>query len=143
MNLTEAIAQADWSIVEELHHIPQGKSGTPQRALRMEYAAYRRLHRQLGTKLPPSAALTQAVFNVRRIWPDFEPRYDAGFFFEGSHMSRTLAGDDLTAEIEAMAANGGDGVPSRHAWEDLSQDTFDAGGAIELIAEWGDTTGRF
>ena len=120
MNIPDMIARIDWTVVDELHHIPEGRKGSLQEALRVEYAAYRALHRKLGTALTPRAALDQAIFNIRRAFPEFQPRYDAGFFFEASHMSRTLAGDPLAAEIHDMAANGG-GVhthPHRRASND-------------------------
>lgn len=116
MNLTEHITSAltrlDWNVVDELHHIPRGKRGSLQEALRLEYAGYRMAHRAAKAALSPKAALAQAVFNLRRWTPEFQPRYDAGFFFEGSHMSRTLACDPLAVQIEAMAASGGHGNPN-------------------------------
>ena len=112
MNITQMLSRVDWTVVEELHHIPEGRKGSLQDTLRMEYAAFRSAHRQLGADLPPRAALAQAVFNIRRAEPEFQPRYDAGFFYEGSHMSRTLSADPLTAEIQALAAQGG-GHPRR------------------------------
>jgi hypothetical protein len=119
MNIAAMLTRVDWTVVEELHHIPEGRSGSLQEALRVEYAAYRSAHRQLGADLPPRAALIQAVFNIRRTHPDFLPLYDASFFYEGSHMSRTLAADPLSEEIQAIAAQGGDHPrrPSFHADE--------------------------
>ncbi|GEM_PF-5446252 len=114
MDLSQQISAVDWTVVEELHHIPHGRKSSLQEALRVEYAAYRKLHRQLGASLPPSAALQQAVHNLRRAFPDFEPRYDRAFFFEGSRTGRSLAGDPLAAEIHNQAANGG-GASRRYA----------------------------
>ena len=109
MNIAAMLARIDWTVVEELHHLPEGREGSLQEALRGEYAAYRSTHREMGADLPPRAALVQAVFNIRRTHPEFKPRYDASFFYESSHMTRTLADDPLTAEIQAMAAQGGGG----------------------------------
>ena len=62
---------------------------------------------RLGAHLPARAALLQAAFNIQRTHPEFKPRYDAGFFFEGAHMGSTLVTDPLAEEIHAMAADGG------------------------------------
>ena len=107
MNLQKALAAIDWTVVDELRHIPGGASGSAQEQLRHEYAAFRTLHRDLSPQLRPHDALVQAVGYVRRRWPQFVPSYDAAFFVNGSTVSITLADDELTLDIEAMAANGG------------------------------------
>jgi len=108
MNIPAMLSRIDWTVIEELHHIPEGRKGSLQEALRVEYAAYRSIHRHLGADLSPRFALIQAVFNIRRTHPDFEPLYDASFFYEGTHMARTLAADPLSREIQAVAASGGE-----------------------------------
>ncbi len=107
MNLIQKIARVDWTVVEELQHVPAGAKGSWQEALRNEYAAYRKIHRNIAPSLPPRAALSQAIHNIQRIDPKFQPRYDAEFFFGGTRMSTTLKGDPLAAEIMSIAANGG------------------------------------
>lgn len=106
MNLTEKLSQVDWTVVDELHHIPHGRKGSLQETMRTEYVAYRKLHRELGGG-PPRLALFQAIFNIRRTHPGFNPRYDADFFFGHGAMSSTLAGDPLSAQIHAAASSGG------------------------------------
>src|SRR5579884_3391085 len=107
MDIASALSRTDWTIVDELHHIPCGRKGSLQEALRVEYSAYRRIHRQLGSALPPRAAFVQAIHNIRRRFPDFQPAYDAGFFFEQSRMGATLHDDPLAREVAAIAAAGG------------------------------------
>ncbi len=107
--ITDAVSRIDWKVVEELSHIPAGKKHSLQDDLRIEYAAYRTIHRQLEADLPARAALMQAVYNIRRSHPRFKPHYDEAFFFGGSRMSMTLAGDPLVEEIQAVAAAGGQG----------------------------------
>jgi hypothetical protein len=109
MNLIEKLYEVDWWVVDELSHIPTGAKGSSQEALRDDYAAYRKIHRKLSADLPARAALVQAVYNLRRLDRNFDPAYDAAFFFGGSTISRTLSADPLAAEIEAMAAQGGGG----------------------------------
>jgi hypothetical protein len=103
VNIADMLTRVDWTVVDELHHIPEGRRGSLQEALRVDYAAYRSAHRQLGADLPPRAALDQAVFNIRRTNPDFMPLYNATFFLERAQPSRTLAADPLAVEIQEMA----------------------------------------
>jgi hypothetical protein len=63
--------------MDELQQIPRGKQGSAQEALRQEYIAFRTLHRRLSAPLPPAAAFDQALFNIRRAAPTFEPKTGA------------------------------------------------------------------
>lgn len=79
-NLGEHLSDVDWTVVQELSHIPRGHEQPLQEMLRREYVAYRKIHRDMAASLPPQAALDQAVFNIRRDAPDFQPQYDIAFF---------------------------------------------------------------
>ena len=107
MNLEHALASIDWTVVDELKHIPRGAAGSGQESLRLEYAAYRSLHRRMSPALQPSDALVQAIVNVQRTQTGFAPRYDHAFFFGGATVSATLADDELAMEIHSLAHNGG------------------------------------
>ena len=109
MNLRKALASIDWTVVEELRHIPRGSHSSAQEALRHEYATFRTFHRSDTPFLQPCDALVQAIVNVRRDHPRFVPKYDHAFFFGGSTLAASLAEDELAMEIHATAFNGGDG----------------------------------
>ena len=79
INIRTGLFQLDWELVDELHHIPIGRKGSPQEVLRTEYAAYRAIHRSIGANLPAQAAFDQAVFNIHREAPGFQPRSDSHF----------------------------------------------------------------
>ncbi|HZT95925.1 MAG TPA: hypothetical protein VFB34_03710 [Chloroflexota bacterium] len=107
--ITNALGRVDWTVIDELSHLPSGRHASAQEELRQEYYALRIIHRQIGAQLPPRAALTQALYNVRRRHPRFHPRYDSSYFFGESKMATTLSGDPHVEEIEAMALAGGHG----------------------------------
>jgi len=107
MNLQDALAAIDWTVVEELKHIPSGAVSSPQQMLRQEYAAFRSVHRELTDQLRPRDGLVQAIANVKRTHSGFVPRYDGVFFFSDSAIAATLAEDELAMEIHAIARNGG------------------------------------
>lgn len=134
MKIADALKHIDWTILDELEHIPAGKAGSLQAALRVEYAQYRTIHRQLNARLPARAALIQAVYELRRTNPEFEPRYDAPFFYEGSLMSRALSSDPLAEEIHATAAKGGDStrVPEAHGTLEFARDSVAASSTVDI-----------
>jgi hypothetical protein len=108
MNLQNALASIDWTVVDELKHIPRGGASSPQEELRHEYAAFRTLHRRMSDQLTRRDALVQAMVNVRREYPSYVLKYDDAFFFGGSPIAATLVEDELAMAIHAMAAAGGD-----------------------------------
>jgi len=118
MNLQRALSSIDWTVVDELRHIPNGGRGSGQELFRQEYAGFRMLHRRLSSQLTPRDALVQAIVNVRRNHPHFAPRYDHAFFFAESTIAATLSEDELAMEIHAIAANGG-AEPRRHEGHDV------------------------
>lgn len=103
----KALTTIDWVVVAELRHIPAGPDGSAQEQLRCEYAAYRTIHRQMTDKLRPRDALSQALLEVRRRWPDFNPEYDRAFFSSGAARVTVAIEDELILDVERMAANGG------------------------------------
>jgi DNA gyrase inhibitor GyrI len=112
MSLQTTLSSIDWTVIDELQHLPTGAEGSPQEKLRHEYAVFRTLHRRMNADMQPHDALVQAIVNVKRHHPDFTPRYDASFFVAGSTIAATLANDELAQSIQAMAANGGHYVGS-------------------------------
>jgi hypothetical protein len=89
-------------VAEELQHIRRGLPHSEQEELRTEYAAFRTLHLGDSEILPASAALIQAVFNIRRHSPAFEPEYDLAFFFGAGVGRDVLDGYTYRQELEAL-----------------------------------------
>jgi hypothetical protein len=81
LNLEAVLATIDWTVVDELRHVPSGSPQSEQESLRREYAVFRSLHRRLSTDLQPADALAQALRRVESEHPGFAPRYDFAFFF--------------------------------------------------------------
>lgn len=67
---------------EALGHVPRGRRGSGQRWLRANLnMSYQNLLSGNPTTTP-TAALAVAVAQTRRMFPDFEPEYDRGYFGE-------------------------------------------------------------
>jgi len=66
-------------IRNELSHIPRGEIKSPQNFLRFCYSGMRR-HDMAYTNKEKENTLRKAIHVVQKVFPNFIPKYDKGFF---------------------------------------------------------------